>query len=64
MNLVLKDPNTTHEHLQKLYDLGFRRVSFGVQDYFWESSKSNSSFTIFHNVAKLRFGLEKSGILL
>ncbi|MHA3079392.1 oxygen-independent coproporphyrinogen III oxidase [Acinetobacter sp. ANC 5502] len=25
--------NTTHEHLQTLYDLGFRRVSYGVQDY-------------------------------
>jgi len=25
--------NTTQEHLQGLYDLGFRRVSFGVQDY-------------------------------
>lgn len=25
--------NTTREHLQKLYDLGFRRVSFGVQDF-------------------------------
>lgn len=25
--------NTTREHLQTLYDLGFRRVSFGVQDY-------------------------------
>ncbi|MTI87063.1 MAG: oxygen-independent coproporphyrinogen III oxidase [Balneolaceae bacterium] len=25
--------NTTREHLQELYDLGFRRVSFGVQDY-------------------------------
>ncbi len=24
--------NTTKEHLQALYDLGFRRVSFGVQD--------------------------------
>jgi len=24
--------NTTEEHLQVLYDLGFRRVSFGVQD--------------------------------
>ncbi|MEO6405461.1 MAG: oxygen-independent coproporphyrinogen III oxidase [Ferruginibacter sp.] len=24
--------NTTFEHLQTLYDLGFRRVSFGVQD--------------------------------
>ena len=25
--------NTTKEHLQTLYDLGFRRVSYGVQDY-------------------------------
>ena len=25
--------NTSEEHLQTLYDLGFRRVSFGVQDY-------------------------------
>ena len=25
--------NTTFEHLQTLYNLGFRRVSFGVQDY-------------------------------
>ncbi|WP_020597734.1 oxygen-independent coproporphyrinogen III oxidase [Spirosoma panaciterrae] len=25
--------NTTREHLQVLYDFGFRRVSFGIQDY-------------------------------
>lgn len=25
--------NTTAEHLQALYDLGFRRCSFGIQDY-------------------------------
>lgn len=25
--------NTTREHLQALYDMGFRRVSYGVQDY-------------------------------
>ncbi|MCR8668528.1 oxygen-independent coproporphyrinogen III oxidase [Aestuariibaculum sp. M13] len=25
--------NTTREHLQALYNVGFRRVSFGVQDY-------------------------------
>lgn len=25
--------NTTREHLQALFDLGFRRVSYGVQDY-------------------------------
>lgn len=25
--------NTTYDHLKKLFDLGFNRVSFGVQDY-------------------------------
>ncbi|MCR9249527.1 MAG: oxygen-independent coproporphyrinogen III oxidase [bacterium] len=25
--------NTTYEHLQTLFDLGFRRVSFGIQDF-------------------------------
>lgn len=25
--------NTTNEHLQTLFDLGFRRVSFGIQDF-------------------------------
>lgn len=25
--------STSEEHLQKLYDFGFRRVSFGIQDY-------------------------------
>ncbi|WP_143960791.1 oxygen-independent coproporphyrinogen III oxidase [Litoribacter populi] len=25
--------NTTEDHLQTLYDLGFRRVSFGIQDF-------------------------------
>jgi oxygen-independent coproporphyrinogen-3 oxidase len=40
MSSVWRPPNnTTHEHLQKLYDLGFRRVSFGVQDYS-QSSKA------------------------
>mgnify|MGYP005983261193 CR=1 FL=1 len=32
--------NTTREHLQTLYNLGFRRVSFGVQDYDAEVQKA------------------------
>jgi oxygen-independent coproporphyrinogen-3 oxidase len=32
--------NTTRKHLQVLYDLGFRRVSFGVQDYDAEVQKA------------------------
>jgi coproporphyrinogen III oxidase-like Fe-S oxidoreductase len=32
--LVLKDTgNTTAEHLEVLHQLGFTRVSYGVQDY-------------------------------
>jgi oxygen-independent coproporphyrinogen-3 oxidase len=54
MNLVCHPNNTTHEHLQKLYDLGFRRVSFGVQDY---SEKVQKQFIVYnlHNVAKVTF---------
>jgi oxygen-independent coproporphyrinogen-3 oxidase len=37
--------NTTYEHLQKLYDLGFRRVSFGVQDY---SEKVQKQFIVYN----------------
>jgi oxygen-independent coproporphyrinogen-3 oxidase len=34
MSLALKGIRTIpREHLQALYDLGFRRVSYGVQDY-------------------------------
>jgi oxygen-independent coproporphyrinogen-3 oxidase len=39
--------NTTKEHLQALYDLGFRRVSYGVQDHDSPSAthhQSNSAF--------------------
>ena len=32
--------NTTREHLQRLYDLGFTRVSYGVQDYSPEVQKA------------------------
>ncbi len=44
--------NTTYAHLQKLYDLGFRRVSFGVQDYSEKVQKAIHRIQPFHNVAK------------
>jgi oxygen-independent coproporphyrinogen-3 oxidase len=53
--------NTTKQHLQKLYDLGFRRVSFGVQDYspiVQEAIHRNQSF---HNVAKVTFWAKEIG---
>lgn len=32
--------NTSREHLQTLYDLGFRRVSYGIQDFALEVQKA------------------------
>lgn len=45
--------NTTQAHLQKLYDLGFRRVSFGVQDYAEKVQKAINRIQPFENVAKV-----------
>ena len=42
--------NTTREHLQVLYDLGFRRVSFGVQDYNEDIQKAINRVQPFKNV--------------
>ncbi|SDH72985.1 oxygen-independent coproporphyrinogen-3 oxidase [Flavobacterium omnivorum] len=53
--------NTSHEHLQKLYDLGFRRVSFGVQDYSVKVQKAIHREQPFHNVAKVTFWAREIG---
>lgn len=45
--------NTTKEHLQTLYNLGFRRVSFGVQDYSEKVQKAIHRLQSFHNVSKV-----------
>jgi oxygen-independent coproporphyrinogen-3 oxidase len=45
--------NTTAEHLQTLYDLGFRRVSFGVQDYDPQVQKAIHRIQPFENVKKV-----------
>ncbi|TLP80311.1 oxygen-independent coproporphyrinogen III oxidase [Maribacter sp. ACAM166] len=42
--------NTTREHLQALYDVGFRRVSFGVQDYNDTVQKAINRIQSFENV--------------
>ncbi|MBQ0734753.1 oxygen-independent coproporphyrinogen III oxidase [Aquimarina celericrescens] len=42
--------NTTREHLQALYDVGFRRVSFGVQDYNEKVQKAINRIQSFENV--------------
>ncbi len=53
--------NTTRAHLQKLYDLGFRRVSFGVQDYSEKVQKAIHRIQPFHNVAKVTFWAKEIG---
>lgn len=44
--------NTTREHLQTLYDLGFRRVSYGVQDYDTKVQQSIHRIQPFENVKR------------
>lgn len=53
--------NTTYLHLQKLYDLGFRRVSFGVQDYSLKVQKAIHREQPFHHVAKVTFWAREIG---
>lgn len=45
--------NTTREHLQTLYDLGFRRCSFGVQDYDSQVQKAINRIQPFENVEQV-----------
>ena len=45
--------NTTREHLQALYNLGFKRVSFGVQDYDIRVQKAIHRIQPFENVKKV-----------
>lgn len=53
--------NTTRAHLQTLYNLGFRRVSFGVQDYNETVQKAIHRIQPFHNVAKVTFWAREIG---
>lgn len=53
--------NTSFEHLQKLYDLGFRRVSFGVQDYSNKVQKAINRIQPFNNVAKVTLWARELG---
>lgn len=53
--------NTTRNHLQTLYNLGFRRVSFGVQDYSPKVQEAIHRIQPFHNVAKVTFWAKEIG---
>ena len=53
--------NTTRSQLQTLFDLGFRRVSFGVQDYSEKVQTAVHRIQPFHNVAKVTFWAKEIG---
>lgn len=53
--------NTTREHLSKLYDLGFRRVSFGVQDYSLKVQTAINRIQPFQNVEKVTLWAREIG---
>ena len=53
--------NTTRAHLQTLYNHGFSRVSFGVQDYDEKVQKAINRYQPFHNVAKVTLWAREIG---
>ncbi len=53
--------NTTKNQLHTLFNLGFRRVSFGVQDYADHVQKAIHREQSFHNVAKVTYWAKEIG---
>lgn len=53
--------NTTKEHLQALYDVGFRRVSYGVQDYNEKVQSAIHRIQPFENVKKVTDAARRIG---
>lgn len=45
--------NTTEQHMQLLFDLGFRRISFGVQDYDLKVQKTINRIQAFEAVERV-----------
>ncbi len=53
--------NTTEEHLKTLYDFGFRRVSFGIQDYSPVVQKAIHRIQPFENVKNVHLIAKQIG---
>ena len=53
--------NTTQEHLERLYSLGFTRVSYGVQDYSPEVQKAIHRIQPFANVERVTLQAREIG---
>lgn len=53
--------NTTVEHMQSLYELGFRRISFGVQDFDEKIQRTINRIQPYENVARVTLDAKKIG---
>ena len=53
--------NTTKEHLQALYDLGFKRVSFGIQDFDEKVQDTINRYQTFEEVKQVLDDARKIG---
>lgn len=53
--------NTKPEHLKTLYDLGFRRISYGVQDYNLEVQRAINRFQPLANVKRATDAARETG---
>ncbi len=53
--------NTTVAHLKTLYDLGFRRVSFGIQDFDRQVQKRINRIQSFEKVATVTMAARENG---
>src|SRR5660397_146298 len=53
--------NTTEKHLQTLFDLGFKRASFGVQDYDLKVQKAINRLQPYNRVEDVTNNCRKIG---
>ncbi|SZD73747.1 Oxygen-independent coproporphyrinogen-III oxidase [Candidatus Ornithobacterium hominis] len=53
--------NTTREHLQALYDFGFKRISFGVQDYDFQIQEAINRIQPYENVERVTLQAREIG---
>lgn len=53
--------NTTRKHLQALYDFGFKRISFGVQDYDLQIQEAINRIQPYENVERVTLQAREIG---
>lgn len=60
-SIELHPNNTTREHLQALYDFGFKRISFGVQDYDLQIQEAINRIQPYENVERVTLQAREIG---